>query len=374
MKKALLTTTALVALSSSVAFADSIDTVVPSSGSTHHTHAKQTVTWSGNAYIALNAPLKANAGDNTDAKFMSDVDLDVLMESPGQYSAKVSVGIEGGALEKLGSNATISTFTPYFDLSVGTDDANGGAGAGADASDLYTDIDRMTNIGEDEDSSDWYISIPLGPFKVAASGERNLKNPAIAADDPATAAREDDASVLKNRTSIGLSGAIGNLKINAGGMDKSGGASVSTNLMGATVKVATSSIYRPSKSKNVQESGVEISIPLGTMTVTANSTTTDGTNNWGASVSAKLANFDVSVGTDSEEENTFSIKGPMGPVQLHIDYDSDDSSLTHAEDATVEAGITYNVPGTNGTTISASYSNDDDDFNPGTQVKMAFKF
>jgi len=187
MKKALLTTTALVALSSSVAFADSIDTVVPSSGSTHHTHAKQTVTWSGNAYIALNAPLKANAGDNTDAKFMSDVDLDVLMESPGQYSAKVSVGIEGGALEKLGSNATISTFTPYFDLSVGTDDANGGAGAGADASDLYTDIDRMTNIGEDEDSSDWYISIPLGPFKVAASGERNLKNPPIT----------DDASVLK---------------------------------------------------------------------------------------------------------------------------------------------------------------------------------
>jgi len=364
MKKTLLTTTALVALSSSVAFADSIDTVVPSTSSTHHTHSKQTVTWSGNAYIALNAPLKANAGDATDAKFMSDVDLDVVMESAGQYSAKVSVGIEGGAAAKLGDKATISTYTPYFDLSVGTDDANGGAGAGADASDLYTDIDRMTNIGEDEDSSDWYISIPLGPFKVAASGERSLKNPPVT----------DDASVLKNRTSFGLSGVIGNLKINAGGMDKSGGASVSTDLMGATVKVAASSIYVPSKSKNVQESGVEVTIPLGTMSVTANSTTTDGTSNWGASVSAKLANFDISVGTDSEEENTFSIKGPMGPVELHIDYDSDNSTMTHADDATVEAGITYKVPGTTGTTISASYSNDDDDFNPGTQVKMGFTF
>ena len=36
---------------------------------------------------------------------------------------------------------------------------------------------------------------------------------------------------------------------------------------------------------------------------------------------------------------------------------------TIAEDATVEAGVTYAVPGTKGTTISASYSNDPDEDN-----------
>ena len=48
--------------------------------------------------------------------------------------------------------------------------------------------------------------------------------------------------------------------------------------------------------------------------------------------------------------------------------------IVGANDATVEAGVTYTVPGTKGTTISASYSNDDDDFDAGTQVKMAFSF
>jgi hypothetical protein len=64
----------------------------------------------------------------------------------------------------------------------------------------------------------------------------------------------------------------------------------------------------------------------------------------------------------------------MGPVTLHVDWDSSDAALTTATDATIEAGVTYAVPGTNGTTVSASYSNADDDFSPGTQVKMAFKF
>ena len=115
-------------------------------------------------------------------------------------------------------------------------------------------------------------------------------------------------------------------------------------------------------------------MPLGGMNFTVNSTTTDGTNNWGASVLQLLSGLTVSVGTDSDEDNQFKVTGPMGPVALHLEYDSDDPALTLANDATVEAGVTYAVPGTKGTTISASYSNDDDDFDAGTQVKMAFKF
>ena len=68
----------------------------------------------------------------------------------------------------------------------------------------------------------------------------------------------------------------------------------------------------------------------------------------------------------------------MGPVTFVLDYDTNEANDngTDAEDATIEAGITYAVPGTTGTTISASYSNDpdEDNFDNGTQVKMAFKF
>ena len=56
MKKALLTTTALVALNSA-AFASSIDTPVNSASSTHHTHSAATIVWSGDANIKYNVPL-----------------------------------------------------------------------------------------------------------------------------------------------------------------------------------------------------------------------------------------------------------------------------------------------------------------------------
>jgi hypothetical protein len=176
----------------------------------------------------------------------------------------------------------------------------------------------------------------------------------------------------KEKTSIGLTGSVGGLSITAGGMHKSGGASVSTALMGATVKVAMASIHNGTKA--VSETGVQVDIPLGGMSLSVNSTQTDGNNNWGASVSTTVAGFAISAGTDSDTDSQFKIAGPMGLVALHIDWDSSDSALTTATDATIEAGVTYAVPGTTGTTISASYSNDDDDFDAGTQVKMAFSF
>jgi len=359
MKKALLTTTALVALNSA-AFASSIDTPVNSASSTHHTHSAATIVWTGDANIKYNVPLKATAGQSVDGVVASDVDLDVTMTSPGAYSATISAGIEGGALEKLGPNATVTVTTPMFNVSVGTDDAKGGAGAGADASDLYADIDHMTGIGTDEDSSDWYVSLPnFGGWTVAASGEKDMSTTAA-----------------KNKTSIGLKGTVGGLSVTAGGMHKDAGVSVSTSLMGATVKVAAASIFNATKNKNVQEQGVQVDMPLGGMNLSVNSTTTDGTNNWGASISTTVSGFAVSAGTDSDEDNQFKISGPLGPVTLVIDYDSSDPATTSAADATIEAGVTYAVPGTTGTTISASYSNDpdEDNFDNGTQVKMAFKF
>ena len=199
MKKALLTTTALVALSGA-AFASSIDTPVNSASSTHHTHSAATIVWSGDANIKYNVPLKATAGQSVDGVVASDVDLDVTMTSAGSYSATISAGIEGGAQEKLGPNATVTVTTPMFNVSVGTDDAAGGAGGGADASDLYADIDHMTGIGTDEDSSDWYVSLPnFGGWTVAASGEKDMSTTAA-----------------KNKTSIGLKGTVGGLSITAG--------------------------------------------------------------------------------------------------------------------------------------------------------------
>ena len=362
MKKALLTTTALVALNSA-AFASSIDTPVNSASSTHHTHSAATIVWTGDANIKYNVPLvKTTNGvkNKADGVVASDVDLDVTMTSPGAYSATISTGIEGGAAANLGANATVTVTTPMFNVSVGTDDAAGGAGGGADASDLYADIDHMTGIGADEDSSDWYISLPnFGGWTVAASGEKDMSTTAA-----------------KNKTSIGLKGTVGGLSVTAGGMHKDAGVSVSTSLMGATVKVAAASIFNATKNKNVQEQGVQVDMPLGGMNLSVNSTTTDGTNNWGASISTTVSGFAVSAGTDSDEDNQFKISGPLGPVTLVIDYDSSDPATTDAADATIEAGVTYAVPGTTGTTISASYSNDpdEDNFDNGTQVKMAFKF
>ena len=349
MKKALLTTTALVALSGA-AFADSIDAVV-AGGTSHHTHSAATVEFHGDANIKYNVPLVLG-GNKADGVVSSDVDLDVTMTSPGSYSATVSYGMEGNAI----AGATVSVTTPIFNVSVGTIDARGGANGGADASDLYADIDHMTGIGADEDSSDWYVALPnFGGWTVAASGKANMTTTAD-----------------KEKTSIGLTGSVGGLSITAGGMHKSGGASVSTALMGATVKVAMASIHNGTKA--VSETGVQVDIPLGGMSLSVNSTQTDGNNNWGASVSTTVAGFAISAGTDSDTDSQFKIAGPMGPVALHIDWDSSDSALTTATDATIEAGVTYSVPGTTGTTISASYSNDDDDFDAGTQVKMAFKF
>ena len=365
MKKALLTTTALVALNSA-AFASSIDTPVNSASSTHHTHSAATIVWTGDANIKYNVPLKATAGQSVDGVVASDVDLDVTMTSPGAYSATISTGIEGGAAANLGANATVTVTTPMFNVSVGTDDAAGGAGGGADASDLYADIDHMTGIGTDEDSSDWYVSLPnFGGWTVAASGEKDMSTTAA-----------------KNKTSIGLKGTVGGLSVTAGGMHKDAGVSVSTSLMGATVKVAAASIYSSVKNKNVQESGVQLDMPLGAMNLSVNSTTNmvaatvNTQNSWGASVSTTISGYTVKAGTDSDEDNQFHISGPLGPVTMTIDYDSSDSTLTSAKDATIEAGVSYAVPGTNGTTISASYSNDPDEdyFDNGTQVKMAFKF
>ena len=350
MKKALLTTTALVALNSA-AFASSVDTPNNSASSTHHTHSDATIVFTGDAHIKYNVPLNSN-----DGTVSSDVDLDVTMTSPGAYSATISYGMEGNAI----GGATVTATTPLFNVSVGALDARGGANAGADASDLYSDIDHMTDIGKDEDNSDWYVALPnFGGWTVAASGKSDMTSTAA-----------------KNSTSIGLTGSVGGLSVTAGGMHKDAGVSVSTQLMGATVKVAAASIYSTAKAKNVQESGVQVDMPLGVggMNLSVNSTTTDGNSNWGASVSTKLAGYDVSAGTDSDEDHQIKITGPLGPVNLHLEWDSTDGPETTAVDKSVEAGVTYNVPGTNGTSIAVSYSNTDDDFDKGTQVKMAFKF
>ena len=263
MKKALLTTTALVALSGA-AFADSV--AVQNGGTSHHTHAP-TVTFHGTANIKYNVPLKAVAGPAPEGSVSSDVDLDVTMTSLGSYSATITYGMEGNAI----AGATVTVTTPLANISVGVDDARGGGAAGADASYLYSDIDRMSSVGEEEDSSDWYVSAPLAGWTIAASGD-NVQT----------------TTVNKRNTSIGLTGSVGGLAITAGGKYKDGGASVSTSLMGATVKVAMASIRPTGATKNVNESGVSVSMPLGGMTLAVNSTTVDSTNHWGVDVSTTI--------------------------------------------------------------------------------------
>jgi len=359
MKKALLTTTALVALSG-VASAHSVGE--NSGGTSHHTHAP-TIVFHGNANINYTIPLGDGAGT-----VGSDVDLDVTMTSAGQYSAKISYGLEGNAI----GNASIEVGTPFATIYVGQRDANGGA----DASDLYANIGDMTGIGTDEDNTDWYIKLPFGGWTVAASGYANdLIIGSNCGEIPANELCIRSPGGQSDNTSIGLTGSVGNLNITAGGMGDSGGASVSTDLMGATVKVAAANIS--AGGATTQETGIALSIPMGGMTLDVDSSTTATGDHWGVSATAPLGGVTVTVGTGSNENNTFKATGNMTPsVKFHLEYETDAGGATgaNADDPTIEAAVIYTVPGTQGTTITASYSNDDDDFDAGTQVKMAFNF
>ena len=357
MKKALLTTTALVALSG-VAFADSV--AVRNGGTSHHTHAP-TVVFHGEANIKYNLPLKTAQGDTPDGVIMSDVDLDVTMTSAGQYSATVSYGLEDNNI----AGATVTVITPVAEISVGRQDARGGAGGGADAADLFSEVGDMSGIGADEDNSDWYVKVPFGGWTVAASGFM---------DDTATPITRAAGSMSEN-ASLGLKGSVGGLTVTAGGMGDSGGASISTNLMGATLTVAAANMKQPNGT-TIQESGIGISIPVSGVTLDLDTSTIDGESHWGAEAKANVSGYTVTVGTGSDENNKVKVIGNLAPsIALHLEYESSTDNLTFdTEDPTIEAGVTYSVPGTKGTTISASYSNDDDDFDPGTQVKMAFKF
>ena len=114
MKKALLTTTALVALSGA-AFADSV--AVVNGGTSHHTHSP-TVVFHGTANINYTVPLKAVAGPAPEGAVASDVDLDVTMTSLGAYSATITYGMEGNNI----AGATVTVTTPLANISVGVDD------------------------------------------------------------------------------------------------------------------------------------------------------------------------------------------------------------------------------------------------------------
>jgi len=354
MKKALLTTTALVALSGA-AFADSV--AVRNGGTSHHTHAP-TVVFHGEANIKYNIPLTTATVPDPVGSIMSDVDLDVTMTSPGQYTATVSYGLEDGAI----GGATVQVGTPFATIYVGQRDANGGA----DASDMFSEVGDMSGIGTDEDNTDWYVKVPFGGWTVAASGYAN---------DAAITGGVRAAGLQSENTSIGLSGSVGGLSITAGGMGDAGGASVSTNLMGATVTVAAQNTPNAAGSTD-QETGLALSIPMGGMTLSLDSTQTATGDHWGASASTTISGVTITVGSGSNENNTFKASGNLtSNVSFLIDYETSKDNLTSdANDPTLEAGVTYSVPGTKGTSISASYSNDDDDFDAGTQIKMAFKF
>ena len=68
-------------------------------------------------------------------------------------------------------------------------------------------------------------------------------------DCAASGEKDMSTTAAKNKTSIGLKGTVGGLSITAGGMHKDAGVSVSTSLMGATVKVAAASILTLPRTK-----------------------------------------------------------------------------------------------------------------------------
>ena len=317
MKHVLFTTTALVALSGA-AMAD--------------------VTWSGSASIGYNDGHQAlEAGDVLADGINTDIDLDVTMSNAGGYSASISAAMEGGG-SITGSDISITTPVVTINYGEVVEAANS----------AYSDTDGLTGLGSDEFTASGaaiLISASAGGMSVGYS---------------------DDASMEGgDSSSFGISGSVGGVSFGIGSKGDDWGISASGTAMGGTISVASEEVTDASGTA-VALTGASVTVPLGDMSLTVSANDSEF---WGASVTTSLAGATVSAGTDSNEDNQFSLSTDIaGGFGLAVDFDTSDGSAV---------GLTYGL--SDSATLSVSYYEDlpGDDDGPqtsGTEAKLAFTF
>jgi hypothetical protein len=287
------------------------------------------VTWSGSASLGYNDGTGVMAeGINT------DIDLDVSMSNAGGYSASISAAMEGGGAI---TGEDIAITTPVVSIHYGE--------VVEAANSAYSDTDGLSGLGSDEfTSADGsgaavLISASTGGMSVGFS---------------------DDATVDGSGSSFGISGDLGGVSFGIGSKGDDWGISASGSAMGGSISVASEEVVGTSAT------GVSLTMPLADMSLTVSATDGDF---WGASVSTALAGATISAGTDSNDDTQFGLSTTIaGGFGLAADFDTDNGT---------ELALTYAL--SDSATLSVSYNedldeDDDDDYEPGTEAKLAFTF
>lgn len=284
------------------------------------------VTWSGSASLGYNDGTGVMAeGINT------DIDLDVTMSNAGGYSASISAAMEGGGAI---TGEDIAITTPVVSIHYGE--------VVEAANSAYSDTDGLAGLGSDEFTGSGaavLISASTGGMSVGFS---------------------DDATIDGSGSSFGISGDLGGVSFGIGSKGDDWGISASGSAMGGSISVASEEVVGTSAT------GVSLTMPLGDMSLTVSATDGDF---WGASVSTALAGATISAGTDSNDDTQFGLSTTIaGGFGLAADFDTDNGT---------ELSLTYAL--SDSATLSVSYNedldaDDDDDYEPGTEAKLAFTF
>jgi hypothetical protein len=170
----------------------------------------------------------------------------------------------------------------------------------------------------------------------------------------------DDATVDGSGSSFGINGDLGGVSFGIGSKGDDWGISASGSAMGGSISVASEEVG------DVSATGVSLTMPLGDMSLTVSATDGDF---WGASVSTTIADATISAGTDSNDDTQFGLSTTIaGGFGLAADFDTDNGT---------ELALTYDL--SDSATLSVSYNedldaDDDDDYEPGTEAKLAFTF
>ena len=264
MKKLLLTTTALAAMTGAAI-------------------ANDQITFGGTAYVNYNA-------DGDASVFDSDASLTATMTNAGNYSATVGIGVGEAA---NAPTATVSVSTP-MGITVIVDET----GDMNEASTTYSKVAGMTGVGTTENAAiQTSLALDMGTISASYTSDLNLDS---------------------DNSSFGASGAMGGLSFTFGSKNEDMGISLSGEALGGTVKVAMEEIGTNSNS------GISIAIPVSTATVTLNADDTAGVDGWSASVTTDVNGATVTVGTDDAGDTTVDVSAPIaGGATLVADYTTD---------------------------------------------------
>ena len=273
-----------------------------------------------------------------------DVDLDVTLSNAGGYSATLS-----GALESGGNLAAedLTVTTPVLTINVGE--------VVEAANSAYSDISGMAGLGTDEftgsedDGGAVRVSASAGGMNVAYSDTKSMTG-------------EDE------NASFGIAGELGGVSFGIGSKGDDWGISASGSAFGGSIAVASEEVDGDS------ETGVEITVPLGDMSVTVSAT--DG-DDWEAGVSTSIAGASISASVNDNEQSELALSTAIaGGFNLTVAYESGTEEDSEDGNGT-QVALEYTL--SDSTTLTVSYNedmdgDDDDDYDAGTSASLGFTF